>query len=268
MKSLSDRSLKLILLLILFITKTHKSYYIFILFCQVENQVFKVFTATAHFKENAKPLQVDKNAIRIVHFGLKNSISDLDGTEDNMDKRFWRNLIAMAKVNRVYYLCMTKITDRQKFPSLKDIKEYVTTALKMGEESEFMESELVTYIKEYLEKFSIKLNSKLNKELNKTPYLSHHTRLSKLRIELEKMKANMKIAKDNMILLQSENKDLLNKLNSYGHENIHKVSLKKLLESEQQKNDKLKETIASIFEKKMHSYYVNEENTSNNSYKS
>lgn len=226
--------------------------------------MFKIFTSTTHFKENSKPPQVDKNVIRTVHFGLKNSNSDSDETEDNMDKRFWRNLIAMAKVNRVYYQCMTQVMDRQKFPRLKDVKQYVTLALKMGEESEFMESELVTQIKEYLKKFSIKINSKLNQELNKTPYLSHHTQMSILRMELEKMKANLKIAEDNITLLQKENRDLLNTLNSYGHENIHKVSLKKLLESEQQKNDKLKETIASVFEKKMYSYYVNKENTSNN----
>lgn len=195
---------------------------------------------------------------------MKNSS---DEQEDNKDRYFWQNIIAMAKVNRLYYQCMTQIMNRQKFPRLKDIKEYVKLALKKGEESEFMESELITNLIEYLEKFDIKLNSKLNQELDKTPFLSHHTRLSVLRMELEKMKTNMKLAEDNITQLEKENKYLLEKLNSYSHENIHKVSLEKLLKSEQQKNDKLKETIASVFEKKMLSNNANEDNTRNNFYK-
>jgi len=120
-----------------------------------------------------------------------------------------------------------------------------------GDDSELIGLELVASSKQYFEKFGIVLDSKLNEALKKSSFLTYDSKMSALRMELAENKRRTKIAENSVAQLQKEKKDLLNILTSYDSENIHKISLEKRLEVEQQQNNELRDLISNIFNKKM-----------------
>lgn len=234
-------------------------------FIQEKNQVFEIFTATTNLGKNSKPLQVKTNSTQTVIIDLRYNKSDSDRTADNEDPNYnVQNIISLAKLNHTYHKCLKKIINKQEIKNINVARTEISTALRKGEQSEFEESKLVNFIQQYTKKYNIELDSELNDELNETLALSHHTRLSVLRSDCEEFKKKLKTKEDQIAQLEVEIKSLLDKLNCYVNENVDKVSLEKRIKFEQKKNDKLKETIASVFEKTMLSMHNFSESNSSN----
>jgi len=169
-----------------------------------------------------------------------------------MVRRFWQNIVSMLSINNVYYQCLKQLIDKQKCKTLEDVILQVNSTLKTaGDDFEQIESEIVASAKQYLEKFGITLGSKLNESLKKTSLLNYNSKMNALRMELAESKRCAQIAENSIAQLQKEKKDLMNILTSIDSENIHKISLEKRLEAEQQHNNELRDLISNIFEKKM-----------------
>ncbi|XP_060845534.1 uncharacterized protein LOC132925130 [Rhopalosiphum padi] len=207
----------------------------------VKNHVYNVFTA--HIVNNQKPLQVEK------HIVSKSKDFDFKiGTPE----RFWQNVVSVVSINNAYYQCLKQLIDKQKCKTLEDVIVHVDSMLKIaGDDSELIGLELVASSKQYFEKFGIVLDSKLNEALKKSSFLTYDSKMTALRMELAENKRRTKIAENSVAQLQKEKKDLLNILTSYDSENIHKISLEKRLEVEQQQNNELRDLISNIFNKKM-----------------
>jgi hypothetical protein len=158
----------------------------------------------------------------------------------------------MVSINNAYYQCLKQLIDKQKCKTFEDVIVHVDSMLKIaGDDSELIGLELVASSKQYFEKFGIVLDSKLNEALKKSSFLNYDSKMSALRMELAENKRRTKIAENSIAQLQKEKKDLLNILTSYDSENIHKISLEKRLEVEQQQNNELRDLISNIFNKKM-----------------
>jgi len=167
-------------------------------------------------------------------------------------RRFWQNIVSMLSINNAYYKCLKQLIDKQKCKTLEDVILQVNSTLKtVGDDFEQIESEIVASAKQYLEKFGITLDSKLNELLKKTLLLNYNSKMNALRMELAESKRYAQIAENSIAQLQKEKKDLMNILTSIDSENIHKISLEKRLEAEQQQNNELRDLISNIFEKKM-----------------
>jgi len=215
----------------------------------VKNHVFEVLNADI-LLNNQKPLEIDKHMLKSDNFDFKTGTLELDAILTTMGKRFWQNIVSAVSINNAYYQCLTQIMDNCKFKNLEDVKVHVNSVLKIaGDDWELIGSELLASSKEYMEKFGIVLDRKLNEKSKKPPPSNHCSKMIALRIELAENKRRMKIAENSIAQLQKEKKDLLNILNSYDTENIHKVSLEKRLEVEKQNNDELRELISTIFKK-------------------
>lgn len=158
----------------------------------------------------------------------------------------------MLSINNVYYQCLKQLLDKQKCKTLEDVILQVNSTLKTASDDfEQIESEIVASAKENLEKFDITLGSKLNESLKKTSLLNYNSKMNALRTELAESKRYAQIAENSIAQLQKEKKDLMNILTSIDSENIHKISLEKRLEAEQQQNNELRDLISNIFDKKM-----------------
>ncbi|XP_015371441.1 PREDICTED: uncharacterized protein LOC107167065 [Diuraphis noxia] len=215
----------------------------------VKNHVFEVLNADI-LLNNQKPLEIDKHMLKSDNFDFKTGTLELDAILSTMGKRFWQNIVSMVSINNTYYQCLTQIMDNRKFKNLEGVKVHVNSVLKIaGDDWELIASELLASSKECMEKFGIVLDRKLNEKVKKPPSSNHCSKMIALRIELDENKRRMKIAENSITQLQKEKKDLLNILNSYDTENIHKVSLEKRLEAEKQNNDELRDLISTIFKK-------------------
>ncbi|CAH1732021.1 unnamed protein product [Aphis gossypii] len=207
----------------------------------VKNHVFEVFTA--HVVDNPNSQQIEKHAM------FKSENIDF---KTGLTERFWQNIVSMLSINNAYYQCLKQLTDKQKCKTLEDVILQVNSTLKIaGDDFEQIESEIVASAKQYLEKFGITLGSKLNESLKKTSLLNYNSKMNALRMELAESKRCAQIAENSIAQLQKEKKDLMNILTSIDSENIHKISLEKRLEAEQQHNNELRDLISNIFEKKM-----------------
>ncbi|XP_025198200.1 uncharacterized protein LOC112596656 [Melanaphis sacchari] len=217
----------------------------------VKNHVFEVFNANV-ILNNPKPLNVEKYVLKSNDIDFKTGTPELDKILTTMGKRFWQNIVSVVSVNNFYYQCLTQIMDTRKFKNLEDVIVHVNSTLKIaGDDFELIRSELVASSKEYMENFGSVLDSKLNEKPKKTSFLNYDSNISVLRMELAKNKRYTKIAENSIAQFRKEKKDLLNILASYDSENIHKVSLEKRLEAEQQKNNELRDLIRIVFKEKM-----------------
>jgi len=217
----------------------------------VKNHLFEVLNADI-LVNNQKPLEVEKHVLRSENIDFKTGTPELDAILTTMGKRFWQNIVSVVSINNAYYQCLTQIMDNRKFKNLEDVKVHVNSVLKIaGDDCELIGSELLASSKEYMEKIGIILNSKLNEKSKKPPPSNHSSKMSALSMELAENKRRMKIAENSIAQLQKEKKDLLNILTSYDSENIHKITLEKRLEAEQQKNNELRNLISTTFKKKM-----------------
>lgn len=217
----------------------------------MKNHVFEVLNADI-LVNNQKPLEIRKHVLRSENIDFKTGTLELDAIFTTMGKRFWQNIVSLVSINNAYYQCLTQIMDNRKFKKLEDVKVHVNSVLKTaGNDCELIGSELLASSKEYMEKIGIVLDSKLNEKLKRPPPSNHSSKLNALSMELAENKRRTKIAENSIAQLQKEKKDLLNILKSYDSENIHKISLEKRLEAEQQKNNELRDLINTIFKKKM-----------------
>lgn len=215
--------------------------------------MYEVFAPTTHIEKTFKPQGLDQKVTQTVNFDIKTNVVELDDMVNDMGRRFWEKVVSVVNINHCYYQCLTQIMDTQKFEHLDDVMNHVALVLNSGKETELIGLELVASCKEHLEKFGIILDSKLKftQEFKKNTLLYSKIKLDKLTDELAEKKRSMKIAENKIVVLQKEKKDLLNILESYDSENIHKVSLEKRLKAEQDNNKKLREMISSIFNKKI-----------------
>ncbi|XP_060856020.1 uncharacterized protein LOC132933759 [Metopolophium dirhodum] len=217
----------------------------------VKNHVFEVLNAEI-LVNNQKPLEIEKHVLRSENIDFKTGTLELDTILTTMGKSFWQNIVSVVSINNAYYQCLSQIMDNRKFKNIEDVKVHVNSVLKIaGDDRELIGSELLATSKEYMEKIGIVLDGKLNDKLKKSLTSNHNNKISALSMELAQSKRRMKIAENSIAQLQKEKKDLLNILNSYDSENIHKISLEKRLEAEQQKNNELRDLISTIFKKKM-----------------
>jgi len=217
----------------------------------VKNHVFEVLNADI-LVNNQKPLEKEKHVLRSENIDFKTGTLKLDTILTTMGKSFWQNIVSVVSINNAYYQCLSQIMDNSKFKNLEDVKVHVNSVLKIaGDDRELIGSELLATSKEYMEKIGTVLDGKLNDKSKKSLPSNHSNKISALSMELAQSKRRMKIAENSIAQLQKEKKDLLNILNSYDSENIHKISLEKRLEAEQQKNNELRDLISTIFKKKM-----------------
>lgn len=179
-------------------------------------------------------------------------MAELDKVMNNMDQHFWENIISLVNVNRVYYECLTQIMDFQKFQYLEDVIDHIEVTLNKVEGSELIGSKIIASYNENLKHIGTLVDSRLNNDnLTKNSLSNSHNKLRELRKELVDTKRNLKIIENKTIMLQKEKRDLLNILDCYTNENIHKVSLEKQLKAEQENSNKLQKMITSIFKKKI-----------------
>jgi len=217
----------------------------------VKNHVYEVLNADI-LANKQKPLKIEKHLLRSEKIDFKTGTLELDRILTTMGKSFWQNIVSVVSINNAYYQCLLQIMDNCKFKNLEDVKVHVNSVFKIaGDDHELIGSELLATSKEYMEKIGIVLGRKLNEKLKKPPPSNHSSKISALSMELAQSKRRMKIAENSIAQLQKEKKDLLNILASYDSENIHKISLEKRLEAEQQKNNELRDLISAIFKKKM-----------------
>lgn len=223
-------------------------------FCtQVKNHVYQVFTANTLKEKQLKPqLKIDQKVMRNVEFDLKTGVPDLDEVVNEMGRRLWEKVIFMIEINHVYFECLTFIMNVQKVQSIEDVRGYVSGALKKGEQSELIGSELIASGEEFIKKIGSILNkNKVNYEQAKKLHLTYLNELVALRKELAENKRSTEIAENQIALLRKEKKDLLSILDSYDNENIHKVSLEKRLKAEQETNEQLRGMVAAAYKKKL-----------------
>lgn len=217
----------------------------------MKNQVFEVFNANI-ILDNPKPLDVEKYVLKSDEIDFKTGTPELDKMLTTMGKRFWQNIVSVVSINNAYYQCLMQIMDTRKFKNFEDVIVHVNSTLKIaGDDFEQIRSELVASSKECMEKFGIVLDSKLNEKSKKTLPSNHNSKMSALKMQIAENKRRTKVAENSIAQLQKEKKDLLNILNSYDSEDIHKVTLEKRLEAEQLKNNELRDLISTIFKKKM-----------------
>lgn len=212
----------------------------------MKNHVYEVFNTTA----NHVPL-LEQNISEIAKFDFKTGIPELDKILNDLGNNFWEQIIVMIKANRDYYECLTQIIDTRKFQTLRNVRLYVSSELKKKEQLGFVETDLTPSFNKHLEKFTKMLDTELNDELPKLKFLSYRSKINALRNELEEIKRNMKIVEFNIKLLQKEKKDLMNILESYNTENLHRVPLEKRLKSEQEKHVELQAMVSTIFKNKI-----------------
>lgn len=212
----------------------------------MKNHVYEVFnTTTNHVPE------LDQNISETVKFNFKTGIPELDKVLNDLGNTFWEQIIFMMKANREYYECLTQIIDTRKFQNYRDVRIYVSSKLKNIDRLGYVESDLTPAFKAHLEKFTNMLDTELNEELPKLKFLSYRAKVNALRNELEEIKRNTKITEFNIKLLHKEKKDLMNILESYNTENLHKVPLEKRLKSEQEKHVELQAMVSAIFKNKI-----------------
>lgn len=77
------------------------------------------------------------------------------------------------------------------------------------------------------------------------------TRVASLEADLAAARRAASKAEKRVAALLNDKKHLLNILDGYERENVHKVSLEKQLEVEQENNRKLRAMIDSVYSKKM-----------------
>lgn len=194
-------------------------------------------------------LEIEKHVLRSESIDFKTGTLELDTILTTMGKSFWQNIVSVVSINNAYYQCLLQIMDNRKFQNLEDVVAHVNSVLKIdGDDQELIGSELLATSKKYMEKIGIVLNEKLQKPQSSN---LHSSKISALSMDVAQSKRRMKIAENSIAQLQKEKKDLLNILASYDSENIHKISLEKRLEAEQQKNNELRDLISTIFKKKM-----------------
>lgn len=208
-------------------------------------------TGTAKSIQGKNYKQVPEN------FNFKTDTPELDETVNDMGHNLWENIISLININRDYYQCLMQIMDTKKFNDLDNVKVYVGLALKQGERMENVESNLIAYCQSNMKKIGLVLDRK-NKlyieSMTKDPFFIYHSKFNELKNELLKTKKSTKDAEYKNALLEREKRDLLNILNSYDNENVHKVSLEKQLKAEKLNNDKLREMISKVFKHKMPFY--------------
>ncbi|CAI6354777.1 unnamed protein product [Macrosiphum euphorbiae] len=214
----------------------------------VKNHVYEVLNAD--FLVNYQlQLEIEKHVLRSESIDFKTGTLELDTILTTMGKSFWQNIVSVVSINNAYYQCLLQIMDNRKFQNLEDVVAHVNSVLKIdGDDQELIGSELLATSKKYMEKIGIVLNEKLKKPQSSN---LHSSKISALSMDVAQSKRRMKIAENSIAQLQKEKKDLLNILASYDSENIHKISLEKRLEAEQQKNNELRDLISTIFKKKM-----------------
>lgn len=221
--------------------------------------MYEIFTVGTHGNNTANYERVDHHTrVPPKNFDFKTGTPKLDETVNEMSKNLWQNIISLVDINRDYYRCLMDIMDTKNEKHFKDLKNDVVLALKRGEKAESFESELLTVCQTNLRKIAYVLDSE-NKSYGETmaydPFLNYRSKLDDLQSELAENKKNLKISGSKIALLEREKRDLLNILNSYDSENVHKVSLEKRLKVEQMNNDKLRDMINLVFKKKMPYFY-------------
>jgi len=215
--------------------------------------VYEVYTTTTVVQ--AKPeLLIDVRALqqKTVNFDFKTGTPEMDEIVNSLGKSLWRKIVHMVDTNQIFYRCLEEIASTPKFQNLDDVKEYVSLALKKSIGPEKMGLELIDSFNEHLNKIADMLGDRLNNEQSTNfPISNAQTQLAALRNELADTKKNMKLAENKVAVLQKEKKDLLNILDSYDAENVHKVSLMKRLTAEQENTRKLRAMIDSVFKQKI-----------------
>lgn len=219
----------------------------------MKNHVFEVFNATTQVVVPiSKPLEEEQNTTDTVHFEYTTGIPDIDKIVNGMGNLFWEQIISMIKVNRDYYQCLVKIMDSRNFQTLEDVRVYVALELKKVHELETAETKLTTSFYDNLDTLSnIMGSNNFNYVKPQAVFVSYRNKMFALRHELEEIKRSMKSSENQIKLLQKEKKDLLNILDSYKTENVHKVPLEKRLRSEQEKHVELQAAVNTIFKNKI-----------------
>lgn len=192
------------------------------------------------------------------NFDFKTDIAQMDEVINNMDNTLWQNIVTLVNVNHVYYECLINIMDTHEFQYLEDVKDHVALTLNKVEGWELIGPKLIASCNENVKKFGTLVNGELNEKLTKYSLPSYHIKLKELKNELAETKENLKIVENKTIMLQNEKRDLLNILDCYTKENVHRVSLEKQLRVEQENSEKLKNMINSIFKKKINIHSLDE----------
>lgn len=225
--------------------------------------MYEIFTVGTSHRVNKSPKydQEDhKMRVKPKNFDFKTGTPELDETVNEMGKNLWQNIISLVEINREYYRCLMHIMDTKNIKHFNDIKNDVVLALKQGERAESIGTELLTVCQTNMRKIAYVLDNE-NKLYSETmaydPFLNYRSKLDELQSELAENKKNSKISASKIALLEREKRDLLNILNSYDSENVHKISLEKRLKVEQMNNDKLRDMINLVFKKKMPYFYNN-----------
>lgn len=190
------------------------------------------------------------------NFDIKTGTPELDETVNDMGKYLWQNIISLVNINRDYYRCLMQIMKTNKFKNINDVKVSADLVLKQGKMAESIGSHLIAVCQTNLNKIGqvVDNKNKLSVELMKDPLLIYHSKLDTLQTEVTENKKSLKNAEIKIALLEREKRDLLNILNSYDTEDVHKVSLEKRLQAEQQNNDQLRDMINLVFQKKVPFY--------------
>lgn len=227
--------------------------------------MFEIFNAATHeINPTAKPARVDHTRVP-KNFDYTTDAIELDGTVNDTGEHLKRNIISLVNINRDYYRCLTQIMDTDKSNNLVDIKFEVGLALKQEERAYAVGTEIIAVCRTNLKKIGHVLdgeNSKLYAgTMTRDPFLIDRLKANELEKELADNKKNSKNSENKIAILEREKRDLLNKLNSYDTESVHRVSLEKRLKAEQLKNDKLRDTISLVFKQKM-PYIINKNDNS------
>lgn len=221
--------------------------------------MYEIFTANNIAEEENKSNEVD-----IIHeikelkeksFDFKTDMAKIDEVMNNMDNTFWQTIISLVNVNHIYYECLKHIMDTQKFQYLEDVIDHVALTLSKIEGSELLGPKLIASYSENVKKFGSLVDCKLNEKL---VLPSNHNKFKELKHELAETKKKLKIVENKTVLLQNEKRDLLNILDSYSNEDVHKVSLEKQLRAEQENSEKLKNMISLIYKNKINIHNLEE----------
>ncbi|VVC27549.1 Hypothetical protein CINCED_3A002056, partial [Cinara cedri] len=226
----------------------------------VKNHVFEVLNVKMYEgNDTEKSAQVPDHKSVSENFDFKTGTLELDETVNGVGEQMWQNIRSLVNINHDYYRCLTDILDTNKFNNLDSIKDHVGSVLKQGKKAESVEPDLIAYCHTNLEKnrqVTDNQHELNNDSITNDPFLIYHSKLSALQNELTESKKSKKIAEGKIASLERKNRDLLNILNSYENENVHRVSLERHLKAEQKNNEKLRDMITKDFKQKIPSYNI------------
>ncbi|VVC35068.1 Hypothetical protein CINCED_3A000032 [Cinara cedri] len=226
----------------------------------VKNHVFGVLNVKMYEgNDTEKSAQVPDHKSVSENFDFKTGTLELDETVNGEGEQMWQNIRSLVNINHDYYRCLTDILDTNKFNNLDSIKDHVGSVLKQGKKAESVEPDLIAYCHTNLEKnrqVTDNQHELNNDSITNDPFLIYHSKLSALQNELTESKKSKKIAEGKIASLERKNRDLLNILNSYENENVHRVSLERHLKAEQKNNEKLRDMITKDFKQKIPSYNI------------